>query len=273
MAVQSIGIKTNKVYDNKSQDIRITHHIWYISIIMIVCSLLYYQDVILDLAGSPSPGWSIYFITHDLHLLLFSIPLLYAAYIFRIKGVVITGVIIMLVYIPRAIFTAPYLEGYFKALVFTIFIVIMGILIAHLQSRRLQLVEAYGIVKQREESLLIAETAIKTCVSAIATADLEGRLTYVNPAFVKIWGYDSPDEILGTNFVKLCKEEDKAQEVARSLLRGSDIEAAELVGKKKNGEEFIIGLRASLIKDTKGQPIGITTSLADITGRKKNRSK
>jgi PAS domain S-box-containing protein len=273
MAVQSLGIKTNKVYDNKSPGIRITHHIWYISIIMILCSVLYYQDVILDLMGSPSPGWSIYFITHDLHLLLFSIPLLYAAYVFRMRGVVITGIITMLVYVPRAIFTAPYLEGYFRAMMFTAFVLVMGVLIAHLQSRRLQLVEAYGIVKQHEESLLIAETAIKTCVSAIATADLEGRLTYVNPAFVKIWGYNSPDEILGTNFVKLCKEEDKAQEVARSLLRGSDIESAELVGKKKDGSEFVIGLRASLIKDAKGQPIGITTSLADITGRNKGTRK
>ena len=264
MAVALAETKVN----NSSPGVRINHHIWYISIIMIACSAFYYQDVILDFAGLPSPGWSVYFITHDLHLLLFSIPLLYAAYIFRLRGVAITGIIIMLLYIPRAIFTAPYLEAYFKAVVFTVFIIVMGVLIAYLQSRRLQLVEAYNIVKQHEKSLLIAETAIRTCVSAIATMDLEGKLTYVNPTFLKIWDYDSLQDISGKNFISLCKEESKAQEILRNLLNGSDEEKAELVGKKKNGAEFLIGLRASLIKNSDGQPIGITTSLADITGRK-----
>ena len=90
----------------------------------------------------------------------------------------------------------------------------------------------------------------------------------MNPAFLKIWGYDSPHEILGTNFTGLCKEVDKAQEIAKSLLKGSNIESVEPIGKKKDGSEFTIGLRAALIKDSKGQSIGITTSLADITGRK-----
>jgi PAS domain S-box-containing protein len=98
---------------------------------------------------------------------------------------------------------------------------------------------------------------------------MEGRLIYMNPAFLKIRGYDSPYEILGTNFATLCKEVDKAQEIARSLLKGIDVESAELVGKKKDGSEFVIGLRAALIKDSKGQSIGITTSLADITGLKR----
>jgi PAS domain-containing protein len=55
----------------------------------------------------------------------------------------------------------------------------------------------------------------------------------MNPAFLKIWGYDSPHEILGINFTSLFKEVDKAQEIAKSLLKGSNIESVEPLGKRR----------------------------------------
>lgn len=374
-------------------------HTWYIAIMMIVCSMVYYMDIILDIAGLPSPGWNVFLIDHELHLLLFSIPLLYTAYVYRVRGIIITGVILILIFVPRAIFSVPYLEPFFRAVVFAVFAFILGILIAYVQTRRDQAVEAYAIAKQSEErfqtlfdamsegvvlmddsgrilkanpatehilglkhseieelshdspkldtihangnplsleeipiskaikekrpvmgdvtgirhsdggiswfivnaiplfsgisdlsgvvatfiditarkeaerQLMIAETAIRTCVSAIATTDLSGRLTYVNPIFLEIWGYNSSEEMLGMNVTSLCKEEEKAQRVLQSLLANKDAEAAELVGKKKDGTEFIVGLKASLIIDADGQEIGITASMADITGRMKAKEK
>ena len=122
--------------------------------------------------------------------------------------------------------------------------------------------------KQAEEQLLMAETAIRTSVSAIASIDLNGKLTYVNPAFLRIWGYDSPDEVLGRSLASLCEEE-KVQELVQALLTGTGTLGAEVTAKKKNGTEFIVGLRASLIVDAQGQPVGMTSSLADITERKR----
>lgn len=255
--------------DKRSLNALRNPHIWYITAIMIACSMLYYLDVILDHAELATPNWMVYFITRDLHLVLFAIPLLYAAYVFRIKGIAIITGISMLLFAPRAVFTAPYLDPFFRAVIFTVFIAILGILIAHIQNRRIQIAEAYHIVKQREEKLMIAETAIRTCVSAIAMADLNGNLTYVNPSFLKIWGYKKPEEVLGNNCANLCKEENEARRLIQTLLTQGGTRAAELVGRKKDGTEFIIGFTASLTKDTEGQPIGITASMADITESKK----
>jgi PAS domain S-box-containing protein len=221
----------------------------------------------MDLIGQPTPSWSVFLITHDLHLFFFSIPLLYAAYVFRVKGIITTGIVVLLVFIPRAVLNPSYLEPFNRAVLFTSFLVLLGSLIAYVQNRRIQIAEAYTIVKQHAEKLMIAETAIKACVSAIATASLEGDLTYVNPAFLKIWGYENAEEILGKNFASLCNEEDKARGLFQTLQITKETEAAELVGKRKDGKKFIIGIKASLITDTEGQPIGITTSMADITNR------
>jgi PAS domain S-box-containing protein len=209
----------------------------------------------------------VFLITHDFYLFFFSVPLLYAAYVFRVKGVLTTGIVVLLVFIPRAALNTSYLEPFNRAALFTSFIVLMGILIAYVQNRRIQIAEAYTIVKQHAEKLMIAETAIKACVSAIATANLDGDLTYVNPAFLKIWGYENSEELIGQNFASLCNEEDKSRELFQTLQITKETEAAELVGKRKDGKKFIIGLKASLITDTEGQPIGITASMADITNR------
>ena len=66
-----------------------------------------------------------------------------------------------------------------------------------------------------------------------------------------------------------CKEEKEVGEMIKTLQKGEGIQAAELVGRKKDGTEFIVGLKASLIVDTENQPIGMTASMADITARKK----
>lgn len=269
MAQELAGIAIDRAHKSKSSNARRNSHIWYITIMMIACSILYFLDVILDFVGLPSPGWSVFFITHDLYLLLFSIPLLYAAYVFGIRGIVITGAIFVLIFITRAIFSSAYLEPLFRAATFLFFVAVVGVLIAYLQDRKNQVTEAYIIVRQNEKKLMIAETAIRTCISAIATADLSGRLTYVNPTFLRIWGYDNPEEVLGRSIAGLFKEEEEAQRVIQTLQTEGGTKAAELVGKKKNGTEFIVGLKTSLIVDAEGQPIGMTVSLADITARMK----
>jgi len=269
MAQELAGIAIDRAHKSKSSNARRNSHIWYITIMMIACSILYFLDIILDFMGLPSPGWSVFFVTHDVYLLLFSIPLLYAAYVFGIRGIVITGAIFVLIFIPRAIFSAPHLEPLLRAATFLFFVVVVCVLIAYLQDRKTQITKAYTIVKQNEEKLMIAETAIRTCISAIATADLSGRLTYVNPTFLRIWGFYYPEEVLGRNIASLFKEEKEAQKVILTLQIERGTKAAELVGKKKDGTEFIAGLKTSLIVDAGGQPIGMTVSMADITARMK----
>jgi hypothetical protein len=60
---------------------------------MIACSILNYLDFILDFMNMPSPEWHVFLMTHELCLFLFSIPLLYAAYVFGLRGILISSVV------------------------------------------------------------------------------------------------------------------------------------------------------------------------------------
>ncbi|MBA7469440.1 hypothetical protein ES707_04709 [subsurface metagenome] len=97
---------------------------------MMACSVFYYFDTIIDFMGWPNPQWGIFYTVHDLHRLLFLIPVFYAARAFRLRGAIVTALITMLVFLPRAIFIAPYPDALLRPIIFFISLGIMGVLIA-----------------------------------------------------------------------------------------------------------------------------------------------
>ena len=121
--------------------------------------------------------------------------------------------------------------------------------------------------KETERQLLAAETAVKTCNSAIVTADFDGRLTYANPAVLRVWGYDNLEEVVGKSFTSLFKEEEEARKLVEMLFTREYDERLDFVGKRKDGTEFIAGLSAAAIVDAERQHAGFTASVTDITDR------
>ena len=106
---------------------------------------------------------------------------------------------------------------------------------------------AGGIAKiKAEEELRLKANAIQISVNPILMADMEGKLTYVNPAFLNIWGYDSEKEVLGRPCTEFWK-----QSVLTAVQEKGSWEG-DLIAVRKDGSEFNARLSASLIIGTKG---------------------
>ncbi|HHE46719.1 MAG TPA: PAS domain S-box protein, partial [Bacteroidetes bacterium] len=121
--------------------------------------------------------------------------------------------------------------------------------------------------KRAEEELRIRDWAMKSSISAIVLADLEGRLTYVNPSFLSMWGYKQR-EALGRSIVGLWQNRDRAMEMLNSLNdKGSFI--GEITAQKKDTSLFDVQLIASIVKDRSNKPICMMASFVDITDRKR----
>jgi PAS domain S-box-containing protein len=58
----------------------------------------------------------------------------------------------------------------------------------------------YSEQKHGNQELPLVGDIIQCSSSAIAASDLEGNMTYVNPSFLKIWGFDDSQEIFGKPF-------------------------------------------------------------------------
>ncbi len=122
--------------------------------------------------------------------------------------------------------------------------------------------------KQAERDLRIRDSAISSSINAIAIADLEGNLTYVNPSFLVMWGYDDEKQVLGRPAVEFWHDEKQASETFKALAeKGGWI--GELVARKREGSFFNVQLSTSLVEDEHGNPVCMMGSFVDITERKK----
>ncbi|MDD4498032.1 MAG: PAS domain S-box protein, partial [Methanosarcinaceae archaeon] len=122
--------------------------------------------------------------------------------------------------------------------------------------------------KQVEEDLQIKNTAVESSISGIAFADLKGKLTYANPSFLKLWGYGDKNDVLGKSSSCLWEDLKKAKITYSKLYLKGHWEG-DLLARKKDGTLFDVYLSTNLLRDKKGDAIGIMGSFNDITRRKK----
>lgn len=122
--------------------------------------------------------------------------------------------------------------------------------------------------KKMEENLRLNEFAIASSVYGIGMADLSGKITYVNDAAMKIWGTNSPSDLLGKNALDFAQSKKEAVEVLSAVIRKGSWEG-EIVGIRKDGAPMTALLSANLVRNEKNEPTCIMVSLIDITKRKK----
>lgn len=121
--------------------------------------------------------------------------------------------------------------------------------------------------KQAEEELQIKNMAIESSINAIAIADLEGTITYVNNAFLNLWGYEDIQNVIGQKTVDFWNNTDDPTVVIESL-QNKGYWKGELIGKRNDASEFISEVSASMVKDKNGKPLCMQASFIDITDRK-----
>jgi len=122
--------------------------------------------------------------------------------------------------------------------------------------------------KKMEEDLQIKEYAIASSINGIGISDLEGRITYVNDAALKMWGDSDLSDVLGRSALDLAQSEQEALEIFQAVLEKGGW-TGEVSGFRKDGSPITVLLSASLVKNDKGEPICMMDSFVDITERKK----
>ncbi|MFP4225580.1 MAG: PAS domain S-box protein [Desulfobacterales bacterium] len=121
--------------------------------------------------------------------------------------------------------------------------------------------------KKIEAELRIKDSAVTSSINAIVIGDLEGNITYVNQAFLDMWGDDNIAEVLGRQAVSFARDPDQAFEVMAAILQAGRW-YGEIEGLKKDGTPVTVLLSANLVTDTSGAPICMMGAFVDITDRK-----
>lgn len=118
-------------------------------------------------------------------------------------------------------------------------------------------------LKKTEKDLKIRDAILASSVNAIAVADLEGRIIYVNSAFLNLWECNE-DDILNRSINDFWQTKEHPVDIL-ALLRIKGKWISERIAERKDGSLFYTQILSSMVLDENNIPICIVTSFIDIT--------
>ncbi|MFW6142448.1 MAG: PAS domain-containing protein [Candidatus Saliniplasma sp.] len=122
-------------------------------------------------------------------------------------------------------------------------------------------------IQKKNIQLLKTEKALDSSLNGVAICNTRGKVTYVNPALLDIWGYEKK-EVLGNDLEYLF---DNSRELD-SFIKGIKEEGSgkkEIKATRKGGSEIIVETSAAVIESDNGGSEGIVFTFMDITEKKK----
>lgn len=124
-------------------------------------------------------------------------------------------------------------------------------------------------------NLAIYKSILETSPDDITIADLNGDVKIISNAALKIFGYDTVDEVIGMNCLKFIADDYKqfATNRIEKLLKKEDVGSAEYLGVKKDGTFIDIEINSQLMTNENNEPSGLLFIVRDITERKKSEYK
>ncbi|KKG05814.1 hypothetical protein DU40_10960 [Methanosarcina mazei] len=120
--------------------------------------------------------------------------------------------------------------------------------------------------KKAEKEMKIRNAAMDSALNPMVICNLECCLTYVNPAFLKTWGYSTEKEVFGKQITSFWHFGEKT-DVVKALFSDGKW-TGELTACGKDNSKFPVHLSASFVKDEVGNPICVMGSFLDISRHK-----
>ena len=127
--------------------------------------------------------------------------------------------------------------------------------------------------KRAEEALKTSEAKFRSLFEnvrdGVYQSTPEGRFLTVNPAFVRMFGYESEDAVLQTSIDKDLYADPADRERFRDVLREQgEVRGLEVRLKKKNGDEIIVLENAYAVRGENDALLYFEGTVTDITSRK-----
>jgi len=243
-------------------------HFYILLAFFIVCALFYYFGELASLFGWESLRWEIFYTVHDLHRLIFLVPILYSSYYYGSRGALLANISSLLIFLPRAFFVSPYPDATLRMIAFVIVAAILSALTVIIVNQRDKLNKSMEASRQSEEKY---RNILLQMHDSYYEVDLSGNFTFVNDSVCNNLGY-SREEMIGNSYSMAVPEAD----IEFLLIAFNNVFR---IGEPNKGLEHKILRRdgsimhaetsISLQKNVKGRIIGFRSISRDITERKK----
>ncbi len=120
-----------------------------------------------------------------------------------------------------------------------------------------------------EKELSIISDALESTINGVIITDLEGRINYVNPAFIKMFEYNDVSDVTGRLAHNLfVTKEVKTFSDVEALIERQPGETEEFLAHRMDGSKFWVEVSSSTVTDKDDKVVGRMASFVDITNRK-----
>jgi PAS domain-containing protein len=138
---------------------RSTYRLLLLPILLILCTLFYYFGELANWAAWDYLRREFFYSVHDIHRLLFLVPIIYAGYYGRVKGAIIVTLSALAILLPRSLFISPFPDPLFRMLFFVVIAGVIGSLtgVIRNQSERYKLLKE-EIQEDRDKFLSIIDS-------------------------------------------------------------------------------------------------------------------
>ena len=125
---------------------------------------------------------------------------------------------------------------------------------------------AAEVLRESEEKY---RTVLETSTDPIVVYDIEGKVTYFNPAFTRVFGW-TLEERLGRKMDIFVPEDTwpETRKMINKVLAGENFSGFETRRYTKNGNIIHVNMSAAIYKDQDGNPLGSVINLRDISEQK-----
>ncbi|MDH3326230.1 MAG: EAL domain-containing protein [Gammaproteobacteria bacterium] len=122
-------------------------------------------------------------------------------------------------------------------------------------------------IKLAEEELLKQKRAMDNAQDGMCIINYEGHFTYLNNAFANIYEHDTTESLLNKHWNELYSHNELQyfKDEIFPAIKNYKGWSGEIIGKSKNGDEFVHSLSLSVLDDR-----SIICSVCDITTQKEN---
>lgn len=136
----------------------------------------------------------------------------------------------------------------------------------HLLEANERLERAMQERQEAEQARVRLEQAIAQAAEVFVITDLDGRITYANPALERVTGY-SPEHVEGRNF-QIFFTTPSAEKTLREMwiaLRQGEVWAGSARSVRRDGRSYEAELTCSPVYDKPGKPVAFLAVMRDIT--------
>jgi PAS domain S-box-containing protein len=128
--------------------------------------------------------------------------------------------------------------------------------------------ETKRTLKIEEDAISSSVNAISSSVNAISFVDLDGRISYVNQAFLDMWGIENQEEVVGRDFLEICEDPAKGRIIWKIVMKKNSWHGR-MTAKRRNESKLYVYMSASLLRNESGSPVGMMGTLVDISAQRK----